>query len=378
MNPLDKHMVRAARDGHARTGEALRLLESGGPHRYNLARAILEASKHGHADALTGYEGERNVEMRNRLTLSGARASLDRGMPRNIILGGTDLAPYVTRADTVAAASTGGYLVETVNAGYIELARARSVTMSLGATVLDGLVGNVNLPRVAAALSTSWLSTETTAPSDQAHTFGQIALAPHNVSINLKVSRQLLEQASPAASALIASDMLAAVGQAIDVGALGGSAASGQPTGITAVPGIGTASGSTFNNGAAIDMQGACAKRLSPYGGYAAPVTVAKLLAKRLLDATDISNYVWEGGLFTGQIAGNPAIASDNVPASTVIYGSWDQLIIASWGALEVEVSPYGNSSSDFQAGLISLRIICTLDIGVRDVGAFCVATSVT
>lgn len=346
--------------------------------RYNLCRAIREASRRGHAEELTGFEGERNLELRNKHTQNGARASLDRGAPRRILLDTADLAPYVTRADTVATASTGGYLVESTNAGFIELARNRSVAMTLGATALGGLVGNVNLPRISAAVTTSWLSTESTAPSDSTQTFGQIALSPHSVSINLKISQLLAEQSSPAANALVVNDLLAAVGQAIDVGVLAGTGSNGQPTGIANVPGIGTASGSTFNNASAIDLQGATAKRLGPFGGYAASVTTAKLLAKRTADTTNTSEYVWQGGLYNGRIAGCPAIASDDVAAAVVVFGNWSQLIIAQWGPMEIEVSPYGNSAGDFQAGLISLRVICSLDIGLRDPGAFAIATTVT
>jgi hypothetical protein len=53
-----------------------------------------------------------------------------------------------------------------------------------------------------------------------------------------------------------------------------------------------------------------------------------------------ISTYVWDGGLYTGRVAGNRAIATDDVPPATVIYGSSDQLIVAQWEPLQIEVSP--------------------------------------
>jgi len=61
-----------------------------------------------------------------------------------------------------------------------------------------------------------------------------------------------------------------------------------------------------------------------------------------------------------------------------VLYGAWEQLVIGQWGALQLEVSPVGTSSSDFQAGLIAVRFIVALDAVVRDQKAFCAATGVT
>jgi len=43
-------------------------------------------------------------------------------------------------------------------------------------------------------------------------------------------------------------------------------------------------------------------------------------------------------------------------------------------GVLEVEVNPYAN----FQAGIIGVRAMYTLDVGVRRPFAFSLATSVT
>jgi HK97 family phage major capsid protein len=241
---------------------------------------------------------------------------------------------------------------------------------------LGGLVGNLNLPRVTTSVTAGWMTTETTAPNDQTQGFGQVSFTPKEVSANTKVSRLLTLQTSADTQALLASDLLAALGQAIDVCALAGTGTNGQPLGIVNTPG--TASGTTFNNGAAIDLQGAVGNRLSLSGGYCAPIATAKLLAKRTRDTTNTAGYVWDGGLYNGVVAGNRAIASDNVPASTIIYGSWDQVIIASWGAMQVEVSPIGTASTDFQQQLIALRIICALDVGVRDPKAFATATTVT
>jgi hypothetical protein len=55
--------------------------------------------------------------------------------------------------------------------------------------------------------------------------------------------------------------------------------------------------------------------------------------------------------LYSGSVAGQRAIASDNIPAATLIYsGSWDYLLVGTWGPLELEISPYGLNAGDFPA----------------------------
>jgi len=269
-------------------------------------------------------------------------------------------------------------LVQTTNIGFIELARPRSVVGSLGATVIERLKGNAALPRITGSATVAGMPLETTTLADSTHQFGQVNLTPHEVACSVKVSRTLLHQETPAGSALIASDLLAEVGKTVDVLALAGSGIAGQPLGLCNVPGVGNVSGTSLNRSGLIDLQGAVGNRLSAFGGYAAPIATAKTLSKRLSDGSNVASYCWEGGLRNGMVAGERAIASDNVSSATVIYGAWEQLLLASWGPLEIEVSPFGTSTADFKANIVALRIIFPFDVGARDPGAFAVATGVS
>ena len=82
------------------------------------------------------------------MTTSSFQADISAGYLTGIFcLDGADLAASLgARADVVGGLGQGGYLVETTNFDYIELARPRSVKMSLGATILPGLTGNAALP----------------------------------------------------------------------------------------------------------------------------------------------------------------------------------------------------------------------------------------
>jgi HK97 family phage major capsid protein len=343
--------------------------------RFDLLGAIRYAMSKPEA-RLVGYEGERQQELRHRHA-----KHLPNDVGSGFFIDGSDLAPLLaTRADTVGSGAGGGYLVETTLApDYIELARARSVIGVLGATFLGDLTGPVSFGRLSgSSIATSWSQTETSAPSDGSQTFSQVGMSPKQVSVILRESRQLVAQMSPSAQAFVAADLLRAVGQAADIAALSASAGSGAPVGILDMTGIGTTSGASATNSTVITLQADAAKRLSPAAGYCASVATAQTLSQRLRDSTNVAFYIWEDGLYNGAIAGCRAIASDDVPASTLIFGLWDQLLVGTWGPIFLEVSPYGLSSGDFQSGTVALRAICLMDVACRDPQAFAVATGVT
>jgi HK97 family phage major capsid protein len=232
--------------------------------RYNLARAVRYAAAKPTAP-LDGYEGERHQEL--------ARAH-KRHIPScngGFLVDGSDLAPLVySRADTVGAGNAGGYLVATdLYPSYIELARSRSIIGGFGATYLTDLVGNLSFGRLTgSSITTTWPATEITAPTDGTQTFSNVSLTPHQCTVSIRESRQLIEQTSPAAQAFVANDILRAIGQAADVAALSAPGNSASPvTGILGTVGVGGVSGTTIANTGVIALQAACAKRLSPASG---------------------------------------------------------------------------------------------------------------
>ena len=68
------------------------------------------------------------------------------------------------------------------------------------------------------------------------------------------------------------------------------------------------------------------------------------------------------------------AMASGQMPAGSMLFGDWSQLILGEWGMLEIASNPFAN----FQSGLIGIRAMQTVDIAVRMPGAFSYASSVT
>ena len=60
---------------------------------------------------------------------------------------------------------------------FVDVLRNRSVVRDAGATLLDGLVGNVAVPKKTGGASVYWVA-EGSAPTESEATFGQVALSP--------------------------------------------------------------------------------------------------------------------------------------------------------------------------------------------------------
>ena len=277
---------------------------------------------------------------------------------------------------TVASGSGGGYLVETANSSFIEVLRNRSVAMRMGARRLTGLVGSVTVPKQTAAATAYWLASESTQITESAQTFGQMALSPKSVGAYTEISRQLLLQSSPSAESIVTNDLAKLTAIAVDLGVISGSGGSGQPQGIVGTSGIGSVSGTSLAAAGILEFQSdVAAANVTPVrGGYVTTPAVAALLMARPELPTTGTTRMWTGSLWDGNMLGFPAMSSAQMATATMLFGDWDSVIIAEWGVLEVEVNPYAN----FQAGIIGVRAITTVDVGLRYPAAFSYASTIT
>ncbi len=285
--------------------------------------------------------------------------------------------PSGQRDLSAVAAPAGGYLVPTANQGFIDQLRGRSVTMNMGATRLTGLSGNITVPRQTNPATAVWLGTETTAATETQQTFGQMPLTPKNVAAYTEVSRQLLLQSSLAVDQLVMGDLAAVVALALDLAAIAGTGAGGQPLGINNTAGIGSVTGTTLGWAGIVEFQTdtAGANALINLGdcGYVTTVPVAGLMMQRQR-FTSTDTPLWQGGVMDGTMGGFKAMSSTQMPTATMLFGDWSQLVIAEWGALDIEMNPFAN----FPAGIYGFRAFYTADVGVRYPASFSLATGIT
>lgn len=278
---------------------------------------------------------------------------------------------------TATTGNAGGYVVATDNlaGSFIDLLRNRAVVAQLGATMMTGLVGNVTIPKQTAAATAYWLTNEATAITESQLTLGQLALSPKNVGAYTELSRQLMLQSSPAADALVMNDLARVLALAIDLAALEGSGASGQPTGISQTAGIGSVTGTSIDYAKVLEFQTDVAggNALAANCAYVTTPAVASLLKQRVAFSSTASP-LWEGGILDGNLQGFRAVATNSVTAASMVFGDFSQVVIGEWGMLELALNPYAN----FAAAISGIRAIQTVDIGIRQAGAFSRATSIT
>ncbi len=331
--------------------------------RYSVFRAMRAAAENDWKDA--GLEMEAHRELSKRFGAGQGKRSFY--VPLDI-----------QKRDLVAATpSAGGNLVATDNISFIDILRARSVAMRMGAMRMTGLVGNVTVPRQTGAATAAWLANEGTGVSESDQTFSQMAFSPKNVAAYTELSRQLMMQSSPSAEMIVMNDLAAVVALAVDSAAIQGTGLTGQPTGIISTSNIGSVTGTTLAYSGILEFQTdvmvANALINPATSGYVATPAAAALLATRQRFAST-DTPLWEGGLMDGRVAGFTAMSSTQMPASRLLFGDWSQLVIAEWGALELDVNPYAN----FPAGITGVRAFYTVDVGVRYAASFSYSTAIT
>jgi HK97 family phage major capsid protein/HK97 family phage prohead protease len=295
-------------------------------------------------------------------------------------------------AYNVGAATQGGNLVQTqlFADAYVQALRNSSRVLEAGATVLAGLVGNVDIPRQTSTTNTYWVG-ESSAPTEAEATFDKVSLRPKTVAALSKMSRLMLLQATPAIEMLVRQDLTAQMGRAIDLAALSGSGSSNQPTGIMATAGVGSVVMGT--NGAAITLDALVALETA-LGNSNAPVENRSYLMNtktigslKNLKATT-GTYLWTTST-PGQRSGTPPqfngydVYSTNQLRSTLtkgasgavcselVFGAWSELIVAQWGALEVVMNPY--DATGFTTGDVLIRAMQTMDIAARHPASFAI-----
>ena len=278
----------------------------------------------------------------------------------------------------VATAANGGNMVATNlrPQDFIELLRARTLSNELGVRRLSGLVGNADITKQTAGATGYWLASESTAITESQQTIGLLQLRPKNLGAYTEVTRQLLVQSTPDADSFVMGDLAAQLAVAIDAAVFNGSGASGQPTGIIGTSGVGSVTGTTLGLAGCIEFQTdvAGANALNANCRYVTTPAVAGLLSQRARIASTDSVTLWKGNINDGMVEGYQAHTSNNIPAATMLFGDFGQVILAEWGVLEIDVNPYAN----FAAGITGIRAFYTCDVGVRVPGAFSVAASIT
>lgn len=289
-----------------------------------------------------------------------------------------------------SATSTEGAEFKFIAPGdFIEMLRARLAVAQLGARFITGLLGGLTFPRQTGAATGSWVAEEGTV-TDSMAAFDTMALTPKTLMITTGYTRQLLAIEDHGIEAIVRADLAAVHARTIDIAAIQGTGASNQPRGVANQSGVlsvdmGAGAGAdavpTFAK--LIDMQGKVGDANADMGalGYLMTPLLAATMKRTLVASSAGSDMIWTGPFGDGFVAGYRALASNDVTkvwnngATTggsehgLLFGNWNELLIASWNAMEALVDPYSAKKS----GRIEVTTFQMIDCGVRHPVSFCI-----
>lgn len=315
--------------------------------------------------ALDGIEGELQVEAQNEARASGINLEGNFHIP-SIVLnhGRRDMTATGTTSTT---GDQGGTTIQTNLGSFIELLYARLVLRGLGAQVLTGLVGNIDLPRFVTGATVA-NATENATATESNPTTGLLSLRPHRATTFVEVSQQLMTQSSQSVEGLVRNDLLTALALLMEARAINGSGSSNQPLGILGTSGIGSVVGGT--NGAAPDwshivaLETAVATSNADIGslGYLTNTKVRGTLKNTAKMGNTTGLAVWGEG--STPLNGYGAAVTTQVPSgltkgtasgncSAIIFGNFSDLILAQWGGISIMANPYIKDTE----GLVRLTI---------------------
>jgi HK97 family phage major capsid protein len=253
---------------------------------------------------------------------------------------------------------------------FIDVLRNASSVMQAGARLLNGLSGDVKIPKKATAAASSWV-TEGNPVSESEMTVSSVSMVPRHLGAFTDATRQLLQQSDLSIEALIRDDLAQAIALAIDLGALQGDGTGGAPTGIKNTAGINTVDFGTApvlvpSFAQVVEMETKVAEDNALRGNLAYIMNSSMVGALKTTEkATGTAQFVVEPG---GTVNGYRAIVSNQAASGDAYFGNFDDLLVGFWSGLDILVDPYAGATS----GNVRIIAMQTCDVAVRHAVSFC------
>lgn len=274
------------------------------------------------------------------------------------------------------AAAAGRLVATELDSGsFIDVLRNAMMVQNLGATVLNDLVGDLDIPRKSVASTASWVATEGADAAETVPNFDLVQFRLKTLGGFTDVTRKMMAQSSLDIETLVRDDLAQSIALEIDRASLHGSGSSGAPTGIANTAGIGAVVGGT--NGAApswanvVALETAVAVSNANIGSLAYltnPKVRGKL--KTTEKAASTAQFVWgEGGEMNGyraevtnQVSSTLTKGTSSGVCSGVFFGNWADLVLAFWSGVDLLVDPYTLGKS----GGVRVRALQDCDVQLR------------
>lgn len=343
--------------------------------RYSLGR-VIKAQMRG--EKLDGLEAEMHQEAQNEVRHFGGELG-GIGIPSSLI-------GLQKRASLTAETSTtGAEAVQTSVGDLIPFLYPSLYTQAMGATVLTGLRGNLTLPRNNAISSATWEG-EVDANAESEPTFDSVSLSPERLGLYALIAKQLIVQSEiPSVEAMLRRDIEFAIAKGLDVAAINGAGSGNEPTGILNTGSvnditIGTDGGAlTRDLIVKFETEVATDNALTGRLGWLTTPGVRGYLKTVRADAGS-GRFLMES---MDELLGYPLMATTQVPSTltkgngtglhAIIFGNWQELIIAQWGGLDLVIDPYSAATT----AQVKLVINGWYDIAVKHPASFCICNEI-
>lgn len=286
------------------------------------------------------------------------------------------------RAATTTTTGAGLVGTDLHSEGFIELLRNRSLVGRLGATIIPGLVGNVDFPKQLTDATIGWVG-EGAGSGDSNLTFGVVSMTPKTVRSRIDLTRRMLLQSSPAVEGIARNSIMIGIAKGIDIAALAGAGGATVPEGVLNMSGVGSGTWVTTDGGteflSAIELETLIAVANADPGSlaYATTPEVRGRLKGKFLSVGS-GERIWTGKKGEGEVNGYSADVTNALPKTLggggehpVIAGYWPWLYIGEWGVLDLMPDEVTLGDS---AGLV-LRGFQDVDVVAAHEAAFAVST---
>ena len=322
--------------------------------------------------AVDGLEGEVSQEIAHQ----SQKSPQGFFMPRRTA---PSLALEKRAMDTTAGA---GSIPTYLSKDWIEYLRNATKVIQAGATQIEDLVGKFAIPRQNSTSTGYWVG-ESSSPTGSNATMDQVAFTPHTVGAFNDLSRRFFELTNiDNLEEFAKMDQAQMIGRAVDLAAINGSGSSFTPLGLCQNAAITTGRiVSLGTNGgvptwpAIVEMNTIVSRgNAADLGtlGYMGNADVKGTLATTV-KATGYPVYLLQDGkvndqpFYATQQLPNTLTKGSGTALSAVIYGAWNQVVMAYWSGLDVLVDPYAGGS----AGTVRVITLQDMDIQVRHNEAF-------
>lgn len=282
----------------------------------------------------------------------------------------------VERRDmTAVTAGEGGNTVATIKSGLLDDFFNALVIRNAGATVYEGLVGNLDLPRILAGTAPAGKAENGNA-DETSPTTAMLSLTPKRLPTYVDLSERLLMQSSQNIEQAVRSTLNAQMSAIMEAAFFHGTGTN-EASGIAGTAGIGSVAGGT--NGlapawihmvgleTAVDTNNALLGNLAYISNGQ---TRGKLKQTQKVSGTDSRMILDNDGLlngynpyFTNAVSRTLVKGASGSVCSAIFFGDWSDYAVGFWGGMSLEVI---RDKPNAIAGLYTLVAATYYDGGVR------------